>query len=141
MDVPATRVQHITKTSSDELLKKFAEVGSESKDRVLAKKELRLWKQQCWKRTRSDQCDSPSNRRSSLGDKKSLIPPASVWPRKSSSSALIRFSRSRLRARDFKNKSIFKAIEKTWCKTIDGATKILMDKHYNRHKRLINDAT
>lgn len=30
-------------------------------------------------------------------------------------------------------------IVQTWRRTIEGASKVFMEKHYNRHKRLIND--
>jgi len=27
----------------------------------------------------------------------------------------------------------------TWRRTVEGASRVFMEKHYNRHKRLIND--
>ncbi|CAL5344847.1 unnamed protein product [Camellia sinensis] len=155
---PATaKVQHLTKASSDELLRKFAEVGSESKDKATAKKELsQLAKRRRHHRkkiTRENDfgddeqyCENPSSsslsRRASLVERKSLLPAVAASTRMSS--ALIRqlgigIGRSRLRSREFKNLSIFATIDKTWRKTVDRASKVFLEMHYNQHKRLIND--
>ncbi|CAL5408672.1 unnamed protein product [Camellia sinensis] len=156
---PATaKVQHLTKASSDELLRKFAEVGSGSKDKATAKKELsQLAKRRRHHRKKSTRendfgddeqyCENPSSssslsRRASLVERKSLLP--AVAASTQMSSALIRrlgigIGRSRLRSRDFKNLSIFATIDKTWRKTVDRASKVFLEMHYNQHKRLIND--
>lgn len=34
---------------------------------------------------------------------------------------------------------IFWRFVQTWRKTVEGASRVFMEKHYNRHKRLIND--
>ncbi|KAA8518274.1 hypothetical protein F0562_015843 [Nyssa sinensis] len=133
------RVQHVTKSSSDQLLSKFAEVGSESGEKAAAKKERQLSKRRKRSRTtrEGDHCESPSNCSTTIVERKSLLPPATRR-----SVALIRklgIGRAKLRARDLKNKSFLGTIEKTWRKTIEGASKVFMEKHYNRHKRLIND--
>ncbi|KAL8456354.1 hypothetical protein ACS0TY_033708 [Phlomoides rotata] len=134
------RVQHVAKTSSDQLLRKFAEVGSDPNDDVSAK-ELRLAKRV--KRRVAKECgSSESNSVKSLGERKSLLPPAA--PSRKPAAALLRrlgMSKPKVRARDIiKNKSIIIAIHKTWRRTIDGASRVLVEKHYNRHKRLINDS-
>ncbi|XP_028054494.1 uncharacterized protein LOC114258710 [Camellia sinensis] len=156
---PATaKVQHLTKASSDELLRKFAEVGSGSKDKATAKKELsQLAKRRRHHRkkiTRENDfgddeqyCENPSSSsslscRASLVERKSLLPAVAASTRMSS--ALIRrlgigIGRSRLRSREFKNLSIFATIDKTWRKTVDRASKVFLEMHYNQHKRLIND--
>lgn len=111
----AARVQHLTKATSDELLSKFAEVGSESdkNNKPTNVKELRLSKRQKRSRTNPDaggNCESPSNCGASLAERKSLLPPASRR-----SAALIRqlgIGRAKLRARNLRNKSIFGTIEK-----------------------------
>uniref|UniRef100_A0A5B7BXN2 Uncharacterized protein n=1 Tax=Davidia involucrata TaxID=16924 RepID=A0A5B7BXN2_DAVIN len=138
MDTDA-RVQHVPKASSDQLLSKFAEVGSESDEKAAAKKEIQLSKRRKRSRTTrvGDHCESPSNCSTTLVERKSLLPPATRR-----SVALIRklgIGRAKVRARDLKNKSILGTIEKTWRKTVEGASKVFMEKHYNRHKRLIND--
>ncbi|KAL7229756.1 hypothetical protein ACSBR2_008295 [Camellia fascicularis] len=113
------------KASSDELLRKFAEVGSGS----TAKKELsQLAKRRRHHRkkiTRENGFDddeqyrenpfssSSLSRRASLVERKSLLPTVATSTRMSS--ALIRrlgIGRSRLRSRDFKNMSIFTTIDK-----------------------------
>ncbi|CAA3029070.1 Hypothetical predicted protein [Olea europaea subsp. europaea] len=127
------KVQHVTKASSDELLKKFAEVGSESNDKSLAKKELRLAK-----RVNRSQAANNGGGCSGQGERKSLLPPAtSRRP-----VALIRrfgIGKAKTRTGEFKNRSILGTIEKTWRRTVEGASRVWMEKHYNQHKRLIND--
>ncbi|KAK9265553.1 hypothetical protein L1049_008933 [Liquidambar formosana] len=132
-------VQHVTKSSSDELLRKFAELGPDSNEKALARKVLRVSKRRKKCRTTGEveNCESPSNSSSSLVEKRSLLPPATRR-----SAVLLRrlcIGRSQLRGRDFRNKSLLGTIEKTWRKTVEGASKVFMEKHYNRHKRLIND--
>ncbi|XAR68596.1 hypothetical protein NMG60_11003780 [Bertholletia excelsa] len=127
------KVQHVTKASSDQLLSKFAQVGSESE----AKKELRLAKRRRRRILKEIQDNDDS---AAFVEGKSLLPPAVVAKRRSS--ALIRrlgIGRSRLRTRDFKNRSILGTIEKTWRLTVEGASKVFLEKHYNRHRRLIED--
>ncbi|KAI9090602.1 hypothetical protein K1719_028455 [Acacia pycnantha] len=34
---------------------------------------------------------------------------------------------------------LFGTLEKTWRSTVEGASRVFMEKHYHRHKRLIND--
>lgn len=122
-----SRVQHITKATSDELLNKFAQVGgnsdNENKMNRLAivkkkkkKKELRLPKQQR-KNIRSrlnldeggSNCESPSSA-CGVAEKKLLLPVASRR-----SGTLIRqlgIVKAKIRARNLRNKLFFGAIEK-----------------------------
>ncbi|OIT04368.1 PREDICTED: uncharacterized protein LOC109223280 [Nicotiana attenuata] len=133
-------VQHVTKASSDQLLRKFAEMGSESEDKALAKKELRLAKRR--KRIQPIANGSSTTTTTAaaavLGERKSLLPPAGSQR----SVALIRrlgIGKAKIRAKDFKNRSFLGTIEKTWRRTVEGASKVFIEKHYNRHKRLISD--
>ncbi|XP_057782936.1 uncharacterized protein LOC131000839 [Salvia miltiorrhiza] len=131
VDPNVTRVQHVAKASSDQLLSKFAEVGSDSNRKIQAK-DLRLAKRV----KRNQECADNKSSVSALAERKSLLP-----PRKQP--ALMRrlgISRAKIKAREIKNKSIITAIEKTWRRTVEGASRVLMEKHYNRHKRLINDS-
>ncbi|KAK1397702.1 ABC transporter ATP-binding/permease protein like [Heracleum sosnowskyi] len=136
------RVQHITKASSDELLSKFAQVGGTNKlaiTLVNKNKKLNLSKRQrTINRSNADGsvCESPSS--VSVADRKSLLPPAN----KRATAAVMRrlgIGKANLRSRNHNNKSLLGTIEKTWRKTLKGASKILIEKHYNRHKRLISD--
>ncbi|CAL5425795.1 unnamed protein product [Camellia sinensis] len=118
--------------SSDELLRKFAEVGSGSTAKKellqLAKRRRRYRK----KITRENDFDddeqyreNPSSssslsRRANLVERKSLLPAVAVTG-------------------DFKNMSIFATIDKTWRKTVDRASKVFLEMHYNWHKHLTND--
>lgn len=105
----ANKVQHVTKKSSDELLRKFAEVEDEGK----AKKELvRLSKRRKRgaRRRESEFCES-FNGNGSLVERKWLLPPAAT--RRSSLLRQLGIGRSPvLRGRDFKNKSLLGTIEK-----------------------------
>ncbi|KAI3471532.1 hypothetical protein Pfo_028182 [Paulownia fortunei] len=142
-DPNIARVQHVAKSSSDQLLRKFAEVGSDSKDKNSAK-ELRLAKRVKRSQERKE-CgghghgDSNAKSCTKLAERKSLLPSAASHK----PVALIRrlgMGKAKIRAREIKNKSIITAIEKTWRRTVEGAARVLMEKHYNRHKRLINDS-
>ncbi|TXG57963.1 hypothetical protein EZV62_015792 [Acer yangbiense] len=132
-------VQHINKKSSDELLRKFAQVGSDSIGKEVV---LRVSKRpkRSSTRTRRDSTDeSPSNNNgNSLVERKWLLPPAAT--RRSALLRQLGIGRSHLRSsRDINNRSLFGTIEKTWRRTVQGASRVFMEKHYNRHKRLIND--
>ncbi|XP_015068333.1 uncharacterized protein LOC107012885 [Solanum pennellii] len=118
------QVQHVTKASSDQLLRKFAEMDSE----LEVKKELRLAKRR--KRTLQTKVDTNNH---VFGERKSLLPPAASQR----SAALI--VKAKLRARNLNNRSFFGTIEKTWRRTVQGASKVFIEKHYNRHRRLISD--
>ncbi|XP_022766809.1 uncharacterized protein LOC111311574 [Durio zibethinus] len=139
------QVQHVTKKSSDELLRKFAELEDDAAHKCSARKELRVVvvKRRKTARRRESggysQCESPSGNESStsLVERKWLLPPAAT--RRSTLLRQLGVGRSHLRAREIKSRSLFGTIEKTWRKTIGGASKIFMEKHYNRHRRLIND--
>ncbi|XP_009376140.2 uncharacterized protein LOC103964876 [Pyrus x bretschneideri] len=136
-------VQHVTKKSSDELLRKFADSGDEAE--VPARKQLAVRVSKRRKRRSrvngdgDQQCESPLSGKSGLVERRSLLPAGTK------SKALFRKigihggRASHLRARDIRNKSLFGTIHKTWRMAIEGASKVFMEKHYNRHKRLIND--
>ncbi|KAE9593893.1 hypothetical protein Lal_00036330 [Lupinus albus] len=120
------KVQHLTKKSSKELLNKFA-------DESLKKKKLELGvikRQKKSRGMREDQCDSYSNGGAAVVERRSLLPAAMTRR-----SVLLR----QLRARDVRNKSLLGTIQKTWHRTVEGASRVFMEKHYHRHKRLIND--
>ncbi|XWS43240.1 hypothetical protein CRYUN_Cryun16bG0085800 [Craigia yunnanensis] len=143
----SVQVQHVTKKSSDQLLSKFAELEDDENTGGAFRKELRVVvkrrKRNGWARRResggSSQCESPSGNGSStsLVERKWLLPPAST--RRSTLLRQLGIGRSQLRAREIRNRSLFATIEKTWRKTIKGASKVFMEKHYNRHRRLVND--
>ncbi|GAB4843778.1 hypothetical protein Ancab_013743 [Ancistrocladus abbreviatus] len=143
----AARVQHISKASSDQLLRKFAEVGSESVTDVSTRKAIGAAKsrRRCRKNVEGDRWVGHSSQNDSKGgcanstlvERKSLLPPAS---RRTGLLRQLGIAKSQLRARDFKNKSLVATIEKTWRKAVAGASRVFIERHYNRHKRLINDA-
>ncbi|XP_028777625.1 uncharacterized protein LOC114734220 [Neltuma alba] len=120
-------VQHVAKKSSDQLLQKFAHLDSRS-PKLKSKRRITV-AESC--------CRSPSHGGSALVERRSLLPLAST-----SRSALLRqlgIARARLKARDIRNRSVFGTLEKTWRSTVEGASRVFMEKHYHRHKRLISD--
>ncbi|GJT61391.1 hypothetical protein Tco_1004924 [Tanacetum coccineum] len=128
---PTPAVQHVTKASSDELLSKFAELDSPKN------KSLQLFKRR--KKT-------VTSRRESLEgmvvvERKSLLPPVGTGRRSSGAGVLVKVGRAHFKGRSFRKRSILGVIEKTWQRTIDGASKVFMEKQYNRHKRLLSDTT
>ncbi|KAM5559039.1 hypothetical protein ABKV19_020599 [Rosa sericea] len=132
-------VQHVTKRSSDELLRKFADSCNEA-EASARKKAIRALSKQRKKSRKSgefDQSESPSNgKSSSLVERRSLLPVVAGTKNKG---LLLRQLGVHGRSRDIRNKSLFGTIHKTWRRTIEGASKVFMEKHYNRHRRLIND--
>ncbi|KAL4587547.1 hypothetical protein LXL04_000418 [Taraxacum kok-saghyz] len=142
---PTIAVQHVNKASSDELLSKFAELASPDRP---SKKSSRLTKRQ--KRSAQSLQLTATRRESAeftgtlVVERKSLLPPVVSARRSSGAAALVRqlkVGRAQFRSRNFRNRSILGAIEKTWRRTIDGASKVFMEKQYNRHKRLLTDTT
>ncbi|XP_047170449.1 uncharacterized protein LOC124838803 [Vigna umbellata] len=120
----AEKVQHVTKKSSDELLRKFAEVGHSNN--VPKKKKIT-------KRVESAAVATV------FVERRSLLPPPAAT-RKTAFLRQIGIGGAHiLRTRDFRNKSLLGTIEKTWRRSIEGASRAFMERHYHRHKRLIND--
>lgn len=64
LPMDTAKVQHVTKQSSDELLRKFAEVGCEEGGKRRRKK-----------RREYDFCDSPSTGGATVVERRSLLPP------------------------------------------------------------------
>ncbi|CAI0406666.1 unnamed protein product [Linum tenue] len=139
----AASVQHVTKRSSDELLRKFAELGEEEEE-----EEAELAKQS-WKRRRScsrkmavvvrraaadddeEGCESPSQL---VVERRSLLPVTA--PRKKWRGGG-RGSRGGIKNKKF---ILMDTIEKAWRKALEGASRVILEKQYgNRHRRLISD--
>lgn len=93
----APTVQRVTKKSSDELLRKFAELGEDE-----PKKRPKISKTS---KEVVAYCESPNS--ITLVERRSLL-----LPQLTEKSILLRQLGSRLRARDIKNTPIFVAIEK-----------------------------
>ncbi|WVZ05845.1 hypothetical protein V8G54_019191 [Vigna mungo] len=119
LPMDTVKVQHVTKRSSDELLKKFAEVGCDEGGKRRRK------------RREHELCDfdSPSTGSAAVVERRSLL-----LPKLTRRSVVLR----QLRVRN--NSSLFGNIHKTWRRTIEGASRVFLEKHYHRHKRLINDS-
>ncbi|KAH1194784.1 hypothetical protein GmHk_19G055485 [Glycine max] len=111
------KVQHVTRKSSDELLRKFAEAGSNEAGKKQTEEE--------------EEEGNPMNGGAAVVERRSLLP-----PKVTRRSVLLR----QLRVRDVRNKSsLFGTIHKTWRITVESASRVFLEKHYHRHKRLIND--
>lgn len=107
----ANKVQHVTKKSSDELLRKFAEAGS---DEAAGENKRRKKK----KRESECDCDSPMNGGAAVVERRSLLP-----PKVTRRSVLLR----QLRVRDVRNKSsLFGTIHKV---SVPNSVHILQTKH------------
>uniref|UniRef100_A0A7C9F1N7 Uncharacterized protein n=1 Tax=Opuntia streptacantha TaxID=393608 RepID=A0A7C9F1N7_OPUST len=148
------KVQHVTKASSDELLRKFAAMDSDS-DTEPSSASVKRRKTNRHKKNKTnageqleegtwDQSPGMSMR---MVERRSLLPQYHQSNQRGRRSGeLIRHlgisrpHRLGLRgSRDFRTKSVFSTIEKTWSKAVRGASKVFMEKHYNRHRLLIND--
>ncbi|KNA24997.1 hypothetical protein SOVF_010370 [Spinacia oleracea] len=141
-----TVVQHVTKASSDQLLRKFAD--SDSDNEIQTPSSAR--KRQGHKK-RKDNINnwelciviSPSKELNSNGslrvlERKSLLP-QHYKTRRSSRSFFVKHLAISTRSHHFRTNSLLSAIDKTWSKAVRGASKVFMEKHYNRHRCLIDD--
>ncbi|CAH1427495.1 unnamed protein product [Lactuca virosa] len=140
MPTPTVAIQHVTKASSNEILKKFIELASPDRP---SKKSSRLSKRQkiYAQSLTLITCESSEFIGTLVIQRKSLLPPILSGHRSSGTRKLIshiKVGRAQLRSR---NRSVFETIEKTWQRTLDGAPKMLKEKQYNRHKRLLSDTT
>ncbi|KFK37048.1 hypothetical protein AALP_AA4G205700 [Arabis alpina] len=125
----ATQIQHVNKKSSDELLRKFADPDV---DEPKSTKRRRKSKE----KSVVVDIESNTNSNNTIGlveKKRLLLAPASKQRR---SLFLRQFVSSKSHLR---NKSLVRTIGKTWRKTMEGASRVFIEKHYNRHRRLIND--
>ncbi|KAK9725692.1 hypothetical protein RND81_05G162900 [Saponaria officinalis] len=153
------KVQHVTKASSDQLLRKFAEIDSGSDTERAQKSSSKRRRFEKKKKTGDisnvgeyvleEEIISPSkeniNNNNLSGsfrkiEKKSLLSKKKST-RRSSTTLVKQLGFSRSHSTTFKHKSVFGAIEKTWSKAIRGASKVFMEKHYNRHRLLNRECT
>nr|XP_043612171.1 uncharacterized protein LOC122583861 [Erigeron canadensis] len=136
----AATVQHVTKASSDQLLNKFAALDSPEQTKRSLKRQKRAL-HSLSPPVVSNTTTSRNRRESSefggsstlVVERKSLLLPVRR------SSALVRIGKAHFRSRNFRNRSFFGTLGKTWRRTVDGASNIFMEKQYNRHKRLLSD--
>lgn len=124
----SSKIQHVTKKSSDELLRKFAEVGSEKEDKAAAKKELQLAKR--LKRStgrrinkaaafghggggaRNSSLTSTAATNASVIEMKSLLSPLTSRRSSGKLSRRLGIGKAKVRAREIKNRSIFGTVAK-----------------------------
>ncbi|MCL7047462.1 hypothetical protein MKW94_015571 [Papaver nudicaule] len=133
-------IQHVNKSSSDQLLRKFAAMEEDYLSKKKQDNILKREKKRCRKDNDVNKENENSPSRNMIIERRSLLP---VTNRRSSSGLLRKIGIGRssqvIKAREMKNKSFVRAIGKTWRKTVEGASKVFVEKHYNRHNRLIND--
>ncbi|KAI3868005.1 hypothetical protein MKX03_035221 [Papaver bracteatum] len=136
----ANVIQHVNKVSSDQLLRKFAAMEEDYSSKKKQDSILKRDKKRCRKDNDDNKENENSPSRSMIVERRSLLP---ITNRRSSSGLLRKIGIGRsaqvIKAREMKNKSFVRAIGKTWRKTVEGASKVFVEKHYNRHNRLIND--
>ncbi|XP_058098224.1 uncharacterized protein LOC131243126 [Magnolia sinica] len=132
------KVQSVPRASSDQLLRKFADLDSEIDRNPSEKAESNGRRRRKRSRTASDKdhCESPT-KNGSLVERKLLLPPAN---RRSALIRQLRIGPPVLRSKEmFIGRSLMAKIEKTWRKTVEGASKIFIEKHCNQHVRLRNE--
>ncbi|CAA7057101.1 unnamed protein product [Microthlaspi erraticum] len=123
----STKIQHVNRKSSDELLRKFADPD------VDYSKSTKRRRKSDSSNSRETSVDMESNNAIGMVERKRLLlAPASK--RRSLFLRQLATGKSHLR-----NKSLVRTIGKTWRKTMEGASRVFIEKHYNRHRRLIND--
>ncbi|KAG2244021.1 hypothetical protein Bca4012_035037 [Brassica carinata] len=127
-----TQIQHVNRKSSDELLRKFADPDDVDEPTTKSTKRRR---KVTTTNTRENGVDVESNvTTTGLVERKRLLLAPAVSKRRSLFLRQIASGKSHL-----KNKSLVRTIGKTWRKTMEGASRVFIEKHYNRHRRLIND--
>ncbi|KAI4310671.1 hypothetical protein MLD38_035630 [Melastoma candidum] len=136
----AATVQHVSRKCSDQLLSKFADPTGEADS--LARKGLmiRLPSRRPRRVRPADRAsegergESPSRRWSggSFPERRLLLPPSAKKKRSRFVGGMVGSSA--------RKRSVMAAIEETWRRTVEGASRVFVERHYNRHKRLISDA-
>ncbi|CAN6823180.1 hypothetical protein Bca4012_028580 [Brassica carinata] len=127
----ATQIQHVNRKSSDELLRKFADPD----DLDEPTKSTKRPRKSATRNSRENGVDVESNTSTTgLVERKRLLLAPAASKRRSMFLRQIASGKSHL-----KNKSLVRTIGKTWRKTMEGASRVFIEKHYNRHRRLIND--
>ncbi|KAJ0258343.1 hypothetical protein HA466_0071500 [Hirschfeldia incana] len=128
----APQIQHVNRKSSDELLRKFADPDDVDEPTKSTKRRRKV----ATTNSRENKgADVESNTTTAgLVERKRLLLAPAVSKRRSMFLRQIASGKSHLQ-----NKSLVRSIGKTWRKTMEGASRVFIEKHYNRHRRLIND--
>ncbi|EHA8589932.1 hypothetical protein COCNU_scaffold013486G000010 [Cocos nucifera] len=146
-------VEHVTRASSDELLSKFAELDDDPPARssrtsarlpiVRRKRSRRGMSGLAARDLATGGAETPSTRRrrsGGLAEWKALLPPTASSRRSKSQFRRMGIGRSEIGPGDAVGiKLLLAALEKTWRKTMEGASKMFVEKHCNKHVRLISD--
>ncbi|KAJ4892145.1 Uncharacterized protein Rs2_31893 [Raphanus sativus] len=128
-EASSTQIQHVNRKSSDELLRKFADPDD------VDKSTKRRRKSAATTNSRENGVDVESNTSTTgLVERKRLLLAPAASKRRSLFLRQIASGKSHL-----KKKSLVRTIGKTWRKTMEGASRVFIEKHYNRHRRLISD--
>ncbi|KAH0924720.1 hypothetical protein HID58_016976 [Brassica napus] len=128
----ATQIQHVNRKSSDELLRKFADPDDLDEPTKSTKRPRKSATRSSREKNGVDVESNTST--TGLVERKRLLLAPAVSKRRSMFLRQIASGKSHL-----KNKSLVRTIGKTWRKTMEGASRVFIEKHYNRHRRLIND--
>ncbi|XP_008786724.1 uncharacterized protein LOC103704959 [Phoenix dactylifera] len=148
-----TTVENVTRASSDELLRKFAELDADPPVRssrpsvrlpiVRRNRSRRVMSGLAARDLATGGAETPSTRRrrsGGLAEWKALLPPTASSRRSASLLRRMGIGRSEIGPGDAVGlKLLLAALEKTWCKTMEGASKMFVEKHCNKHVRLISD--
>ncbi|XP_010524520.1 PREDICTED: uncharacterized protein LOC104802563 [Tarenaya hassleriana] len=125
------KVQIVNRKSSEELLRKFADPDDDEKPTTKPRK--RMKKTTCRRNGVVEDDDNDGVGAAALVERKRLLAP--VVKRRSLFLRQFANGRSHL-----KNRSLVRSLGKTWRRTVEGASRVFIEKHYNSHRRLINDA-
>ncbi|XP_031477514.1 uncharacterized protein LOC116248707 [Nymphaea colorata] len=117
----ASTVQHVAKPSSDQLLRKFADMEPDKPRRRKKARPVR---------------DEPHNSSIAVPERRSLLPVANP---KTGTLRQFKAKKPDLRYQ-MRNRFLLGLVKKTWNHTMERATKMLLEKHCNRHVRLRNEA-
>ncbi|XP_040378507.1 uncharacterized protein LOC102722284 [Oryza brachyantha] len=144
----AVSVQHVARASSDELLRKFADPDAHAKQIAPPRRSLALRRKRSSRRVASglsardseSELAAPKRRRSVGGSTEwkagLLLPTTTASARKAAAS----HSRRGARLDDAAGIGILlSALERTWRKTVAGASKMFVERHRTDHVLLISD--
>ncbi|KAE8799725.1 hypothetical protein D1007_24814 [Hordeum vulgare] len=155
----AVSVQHVAKASSDELLRKFADPDDDSKQRQLTppRRSLALRRKRSSRRVASGlsardsgtagaasgaELAAPKRRRSIGGStdwRAGLLLPTTTASSSSARKGTASHARRGARLDDAGVAHFLAALERTWKKTVAGASRMFVERHRSSHVQLISD--
>uniref|UniRef100_A0A0D3FDB4 Uncharacterized protein n=1 Tax=Oryza barthii TaxID=65489 RepID=A0A0D3FDB4_9ORYZ len=139
----AVSVQHVARASSDELLRKFADPDAHAKQITPPRRSLALRRKRSSRRSGAELA-APKRRRSIGGSTEwkagLLLPTTSTASARKGSAASHSRRGGAARLDDAAGIGLLlAALERTWRKTVAGASKMFVERHRTNHVLLISD--